>query len=113
LFQKGAFLLAEDSADVLVASVYVEPRGERAYFGMLAVLPNMQGHGLGRLLVEAAENWARERGCEVMDLTVVNLRTELPPFYGKLGYVESGTAPLHEHMNVTQPAHLIRMSKQL
>lgn len=48
-----------------------------------------------------------------MDITVVNLRTELPPFYQKLGYEEVGTAPLHEGMNVTQPAHLIKMSKLL
>jgi len=80
---------------------------------MLSVDPQRQGSGLGKLLVGAAEDYTRNRGCGAMDNTVVNLRTELPPFYRKLGYEETGTAPLHEGMNVTQPAHLIRMSKPL
>ena len=45
-----------------------------------------------------------------MDMLIVNLRTELPPYYGKRGYVETGTAavprdhgdhhavPLHTHV---------------
>ena len=111
LFEKGAFLLAEDST--LAGVVYVEIRGDRGYFGLLSVDPQRQGTGLGKLLVAAAEDYAQAHGCVAMDITVVNLRTELPPFYRKLGYAEVGTAPLHEGMAVTQPAHLIKMSKPL
>lgn len=113
LLRKGTFLLAEDAQRNLVGSVYVELRGDRAYFGMLSVDPVRQGAGLGKLLVAAAEDYARQHGCTAMDITVVNLRTELPVFYGKLGYHEAGTGPLHESMKVTQPAHLIKMSKSL
>lgn len=113
LLQKGTFLLAENALRSLVGALYVELRGDRAYFGMLSVDPGRQGAGLGKLLVAAAEDYARQRGCRVMDITVVNLRTELPPFYRKLGYQEVGTAPLHEGMKVTHPAHLIKMSKSL
>ncbi len=113
LFEKGVFLLAEDSSRALAGLIYVELRGERGYFGMLSVDPQRQRAGLGKLLVAAAEDYARQRGCEAMEITVVNLRTELPPFYSRLGYAETGTAPLHEGMRVTQPAHLIRMSKPL
>jgi len=107
------FLLAEDSTRALAGVVYVEARGARGYFGMLSVDPQRQGSGLGKLLVGTAEDYARKRSCGVMEITVVNLRTELPSFYRKLGYEETGTADLHEGMNVTQPAHLIRMSKPL
>jgi hypothetical protein len=50
-----------------------------------------------------------------MDLTVVNLRTELPLFYEKLGYRSVGTQPIHEDLasRVSQACHLIRMSKAL
>src|ERR1700691_985440 len=46
LLAKGKFLLVEE-ADALVGCVYVELRGERAYFGLLAVDPGRQGTGLG------------------------------------------------------------------
>src|SRR6516164_6207922 len=52
--QIGEFLLAEDESGQLLACVYIERRGQRGYFGMLAVDPSEQGKGLGRLMVEAA-----------------------------------------------------------
>ena len=66
--------------DAVSASVYVEPRGDRAYLGLLSVDPPLQGSGLGRALVAAAESYARGQGCRYMDLRVVSLREELPGF---------------------------------
>src|SRR5580658_1908514 len=48
---KGNFLLRYDGSDRLLAAVYVEVRGSRGYFGMLAVDPAHQGKGLGRTMV--------------------------------------------------------------
>src|SRR5262245_25115125 len=87
LMTSGAFLVRREDDD-LTGCVYVELRGPRAYFGMLSVDPSRQGTGLGRHLVGEAEQFARDHGCEAMDIRVVNLRTELPPFYRKLGYIE-------------------------
>ena len=114
----GVFIVAEDDAPrggapAIVASVYVTRFGDRGYFGMLAVAPGMQGRGLGRIIVEAAENYCRLAGCTEMDLSVINLRTELPALYRKLGYVETGTGELNPHIATKVPAHLIRMSKHL
>ena len=95
IMQRGEFLVGEDESGHVVASVYTEIRGERGYFGMLAVDPARQGEGHGRTMVLAAEAHARARGCEWMDIDVLNLRPELPPFYRKLGYVETGTAEFH------------------
>jgi GNAT superfamily N-acetyltransferase len=89
LMKKGTFLVAAD-AERIVASVYTEMRGDRAYFGMLAVDPSQQGTGLGRMMVEAAEAHCRSLGAKVMDISVLTLRPELPPLYRKLGYVETG-----------------------
>jgi N-acetylglutamate synthase-like GNAT family acetyltransferase len=113
-FNKGQFLLAEEDG-ALAAGVYVEMRGDRSYLGLLAVDPSRQKAGLGRRMVAAAEEFAREMGSHAMDMTVVNLRTELPPFYEKLGYAVAGTAPVHDHMlpRLTQVCHFIRMSKAL
>jgi sugar-phosphatase len=113
--RKGEFLLGHDESGTLAAVVYVELRGAHGYFGMLAVDPKRQGSGLGRMMVEAAEGYCRERGCTAMDLTVLSLRPELPPLYRKLGYVESGveefrpSRPLKESLE----CHCIVMSKAL
>ena len=109
LLAKGVFLVAGGMA----GCVYVELRGERAYFGPLSVDPARQGNGTGKLLVKAAEDYARTHGCRFMDLRIVNLREELPAFYRKLGYAETGTEPFPETELTKLPCHLICMSKEL
>ena len=113
-FEKGRFLLAGEGGE-LAGCVYVEIHGNRSYLGVLSVNPPRQKCGLGRQLVVAAEESARKMGACHMDLAVVNLRTELPSLYEKLGYTVTGTQPAHEDLahRVSQPCHLIRMSKQL
>jgi N-acetylglutamate synthase-like GNAT family acetyltransferase len=112
MVEKGNFLLAEGAVG-LVGCVYVELQGERAYFGLLAVDPARQHRGLGRRLIAETENHARATGCHAMDLRIVNLREELPPFYRRLGYVETGTAPFPEEIKSKLPCHFILMSKPL
>ena len=111
LLSRGIFLMAEDDG-APAACVYVEIQGERGYFGLLAVDPGRQGHGWGRTMVDAAEQHARAAGCTVMDISVVNLRTELPPFYHRLGYAQTGTAPFTDQ-RATQPCHFVLMSKPI
>ena len=112
LLDKGSILLAETD-ETLIGSVYVELRGPRVYIGLLAVHPDRQGGGIGRTLMTAAEDYGRVHGCSAVEITVVNLRTELPPFYHKLGYVETGTAAFDREEPTTRPCHFIVMSKAL
>ena len=112
LMSKGAFLLAE-AGDDLSGCVYVELRGERSYLGLLSVDPAQQQNGLGSLLMVAAEAYCRERGSRFMDIYIVNLRTELPAFYQRRGYVASGTTPFVEDVETRLPCHFINMSKSL
>lgn len=115
MIKKGTFLLGYDRSGKLIASVYVELRGDRGYFGMLAVDPSHQGRGLGRTMVEAAEDYCRNRRCSRMDLTVLSLRSELPPLYRKLGYVETGTEEFRPSrpLKIGIECHCIVMSKKL
>ena len=112
LLVKGAFLLAE-ADDNLNGCVYVELRGERSYLGLLSVDPSSQQGGLGSLLMLEAEKYCRERGSRAMDIYIVNLREELPPFYRRRGYVENGTTPFPEDVVTKVPCHFINMSKPL
>ena len=111
LLSRGSFLVGEE-AGAVVACVSVEINNDRGYFGLLSVDPARQGPGWGRGMVDAAEQHARAAGCRMMDITVVNLRTELPPFYHRLGYAETGTAPFTDQ-RATQPCHSVLMSKSL
>jgi len=112
LLGKGAFLLAE-TGDKLSGSVYVEMRGARSYLGLLSVDPASQKSGLGSLLMNEAENYCRQRGSRFMDIYIVNLRKELPPYYRHRGYVENGTTPFPEDVPVKIPCHFINMAKPL
>lgn len=104
----GTFLVLEHAGG-LAAAVYVEPKG---YFGMLAVLPELQGHGLGRRLVGIAEALCESAGTGEISLKIVNLREELGRWYRSLGYREVGTSP-YTHRAVKQPCHFVEMRKQL
>lgn len=109
---KGVFLLAEANGK-LNGCVYVELRGERSYLGLLSVDPTYQQGGLGSLLMAEAEKYCRERGSRSMDIVIVSLREDLPSFYQKRGYVESGTSPFPPDVPTKIPCHFINMSKSL
>jgi len=108
----GHFLLAERK-DVLMGCVYVEPRGNRAYLGLLAVDPAGQNLGLGSLLMNAAEDYCRGLSCRFIDIYVVNLREDLPGFYQRRGYVKTGTAPFPADLKTKLPVNFIEMTKPL
>jgi GNAT superfamily N-acetyltransferase len=115
LWERGTFLVKEEDG-ALVGCVYVELRGERAYLGLLSIATARQGAGLGKQLNTAAEQYAREQGCQWMDLRVVSPRADLLlPLYRRLGYEETGReeypAVLVEKMTI--PGYFIVMAKQL
>lgn len=113
-FKTGTFLIAEEEGH-LVGCVYIQRNGDHAYLGLLSVDPSRQKNGVGRHLVAAAEEFARETGARFMDLKLIHLRTELPGIYEKLGYHVTGTEPYpaaRAHM-LTQPVHFICMTKEL
>jgi len=111
-FKKGTFILTEESGS-LAGCNYVELRDDSGYFGLLSIDPNYQGRGLGRKLVEQAEEFCRREGRSVMRIRVLNHRTELPPFYEKLGYHIAGTEEVEQVPSARLPYHFIVMEKQL
>jgi GNAT superfamily N-acetyltransferase len=108
----GSFFVVDGDEGTLATCMYLEQQGDRLYLGMLAVSPDRQGRGLGRQMVAAAERHAASLGCGALDIRIVNRRTELPPFYRSLGFVDNGTEPLDDPL-LTKPAHFIRMTKKV
>jgi ribosomal protein S18 acetylase RimI-like enzyme len=114
----GTFLVIEYAGGIGAAVLFQGPGARRgaaereAYFGMLSVLPELQGMGLGTRLVRIAEALAEASGASSMTLKIVNLREELARWYKSLGYREVGTAP-YSHRPVKRPCHFVEMAKAL
>lgn len=115
MMRQGTFLICAGRDEQVVASVYLKTRDARGYFSMLAVDPLYQGKRIGILMVRAAEDFCRERGCRAMDITVLSLRPELLPFYHRLGYAETGTEDFHPSrpLKANATCHSILMSRNL
>ncbi len=111
-FDTGTFFIVDGDEGALAACMYLEQRADRLYLGMLAVSPSQQGRGLGRQMMAAAERHAASLDCRHIDIRIINRRTELPPFYRSLGFVECGTEVFDEPL-LTKPSHFILMSKQV
>lgn len=52
----------------------------------LIVGKDAQGHGIGRMLVAAAEEWMRKHGCTLVEVTSNDRRAEAHAFYRHMGY---------------------------
>ncbi len=52
----------------------------------LVIDEKYRGRGVGRVLMEQAERWARERGCRSVRLRSNVLRSRAHAFYERLGY---------------------------
>jgi len=115
LMHAGDFLLGESESGEPVAAVNVEIRGLRGYLGMLAVHPLHQGKGWGQIMVEAAEDYFRRQNCTAVDMLILSLRPELPPFYRKLGYEKTGIREFCPSRPIKPgvECHCIVMSKSL
>ncbi len=112
MMEQGTFLLLENDGD-LMACVFIKVTGDRGYVGTLSVDPVQQRSGLGTRMMHEAEEYCRAAGCKVVDIRIVNLRTELPAIYRKLGFVETGTQSAEVIKSATRPIHFITMSKPL
>ena len=113
--EKGAILVAEERDGRLVACVYLEPRGERGYMGLLAVDPAQQRRGLAQQLAAAGEDWLIERGCQMIEILVLSLRPELLTLYRRFGFAETGTEEFR-YPRAFKPGvecHCIKMEKPL
>ncbi|HZZ68843.1 MAG TPA: GNAT family N-acetyltransferase [Phenylobacterium sp.] len=84
-------LLWRDAGGELLGHVWLEPLDEGVwYLGLLSVRPDRQGRKLGRGLLTAAEDYARERGARRMRMTVINVRDTLIAWYQRRGYALTG-----------------------
>lgn len=84
-----AVLVAEDENGV-VGCVYLEKKRNVLYLGMLTVKPSLQAKGIGASLMQAAEEHARMRHCQRIQMTVITARESLIHYYQRKGFRDTG-----------------------
>jgi ribosomal protein S18 acetylase RimI-like enzyme len=98
-------LLAESEVSVLLAGAgpdglavlrfrpSIWSQALECYLAELYVVPDRRGHGLGRALMEAAIELARERGADYMDLGTAEDDAAARALYESLGFDNRGGRP--------------------
>lgn len=75
----------------LLGSVQLTHQNDNCYLGMFTVRPKLQGSGIGKSFIQAAENFAaKDWHCKTMSMSVIAQRPELIAFYERRGYEKTG-----------------------
>ncbi len=82
----GSDVLVGADEGRIVGAVMVGNDGHRGWLYYLAADPARRGQGVGRRMVEAAEDWLRRRGVAKVQLMVRDTNTAVVPFYEHLGF---------------------------
>jgi len=86
--EKGNLLIgAFEDGSILGCCMLVEENSDKVKLRQMAVLNALQGKGIGRALMQFAENLARDHGYKVLTM---HARKNAIGFYEKMGYKVKG-----------------------
>jgi ribosomal protein S18 acetylase RimI-like enzyme len=81
----------ENQNGELLGTVWLEQKDDGVwYLGLLTVRPDLQSRQMGRALLAAAEDFAKQRGAYRIRMSVVNVRNTLIAWYERRGYRLTG-----------------------
>lgn len=111
-------LKCEESDGTLLGCVYLEALAEGGlYVGMVTVRPDQQARGIGKRLLAAAEDRARQLKSRFLRMTVIAVRAELLAWYERQGYRRTGGTeafPEGEPFGILrQPLVLLVLEKEM
>ena len=87
---KGTTVLCYEMNGDVQACVELREEEDKLYLGMLSVSPDLQGGGIGKILLKEAEGFAKEKSLAFIYMTVISVRTELITWYQRHGYQLTG-----------------------
>jgi ribosomal protein S18 acetylase RimI-like enzyme len=90
LIKENVTFLKYTENNQIIGSVYLEKQDKKLYLGMLTVSPELQGEGIGKKLMQAAESIAKNAQINTISMTVISVRKELIAFYERRGYKKTG-----------------------
>jgi ribosomal protein S18 acetylase RimI-like enzyme len=115
--QAGSFILIYKDDGKILGCVNLQQHSNKLYLGMFAVLPQLQGAGIGKKLLYAAEKYALQLNCNAIYMSVISLRTELIDWYKRHGYIDTGQRKTFDEDGITgkhlQKLNFIIMEKQV
>lgn len=89
--QPGSVVLKyTDDQGAIIGTVNLQKHENRLYLGMFSVSPDLQGGGIGKQLLKAAEDYAHKVQCGSIYMSVISVRKELIDWYKRNGYAETG-----------------------
>ena len=110
LFGPGAGGFVAVQAGEVVGVVGFRPDGAGTLtLNKLATLPRVRGQGVGRALVDAVEDAARQGGYGRVLLAVSQFNLDVLPFYGALGYRRTDDPYAHASPHSPPPVVLVRL----
>jgi ribosomal protein S18 acetylase RimI-like enzyme len=86
----GTIILKFVEEDEIIGCVELKNQSGKLYLGMLTVKPTLQGKGIGKQLLIAAEAEAAKQNCTSIFMTVISVRKELIDWYMRNGYHLTG-----------------------
>lgn len=86
----NAVILKYETDQTIAGCVYLEKKASKLYLGMLSVSPQIQAQGIGKKLLKAADDYAKQNDCAVIEMTVISVRKELIAWYERNGYKDTG-----------------------
>ena len=84
------YLLKFIRDEKIIGSVLLIAKKEVLYLGMLTVSPELQNSGIGKQLLQAAEQLAQQLELSRLQMTVIGIRKELLAWYMRNGYEDTG-----------------------
>jgi len=82
-------LVYRNSGNEILGTLNLQKKEGKLYLGMFAVNPLTQNAGIGKIMLTAAEEWAKYLGCVSIYMSVIDVRTELIDWYKRNGYVDT------------------------
>ncbi|MFT3827661.1 MAG: GNAT family N-acetyltransferase [Chitinophagaceae bacterium] len=108
------FKCTDDTGEIL-GCVVLERKPDTLYLGMLSVSPRTQASGIGSLLIEYGELYARTHNLSSVTITVIDRRKELIEWYQRKGFKLTGKQIPFSNQSSSSDLvlHLVELRKEL
>jgi ribosomal protein S18 acetylase RimI-like enzyme len=115
---KDNTILKFTSNNTIIGCVLLVNKGNKLYLGMLTVSPELQNSGIGKKLLQKAEEHALKLSLPKIVMTVISIREELIAWYNRHGFVDTSVRepfPLNDTDAVIsrQPLEFIVLEKKV
>lgn len=99
--QADGFLVALTDRRI-IATVMAGYDGHRGWINYLAVNPRYRNRGIGRYMMETAEDYLRALGCPKINLQVRSSNTGVIEFYNRIGFKPDNAVSLGKRLETDE-----------